>query len=138
MYFTITSFHNHIFINLYMGILIFLLNFGGPDKNHLGAKFVTCCRPLQWKNPVECMVVDTYQDLNRGGLDRDVDWVQVSLLDVPHSCDIHIQDTNEALGPHVLYSTLTVEKTNKIAMFIHCIHDSTKQTRNYISFHNYY
>jgi hypothetical protein len=72
------------------------------------------------------MVVDSYQDLNGGGLDRNIDGVQVSFLDVSHSRNIHIQNTNEALGPHVLYSTLTVEKTNT-ALF-NCIYDSAEQT----------
>lgn len=45
-----------------------------------------------------------YQDVHGGGLDGDVDGVQVSLFNPPHPLDVHIKDADQVLGLHVLHS----------------------------------
>lgn len=49
-------------------------------------------------------MVFQYQNLHGGGLDGDVDGVQVSLFNSPHPLDVHIQDADQVLGLHVLHS----------------------------------
>lgn len=45
-----------------------------------------------------------YQNLHGGGLDRDVDGVQVSLFNPSHPLDVHIQDADQVLVLHILHS----------------------------------
>lgn len=47
---------------------------------------------LRWGGDTQCqcMGIDFYQDLHGGGLDGDVDGVQVSRLNPPHPLDVHI------------------------------------------------
>ena len=49
----------------------------------------------------------SHQDFHGGGLDGDVDGIQVGLLYVSHPLDVHVQDTDEVLSPHILYRRLT-------------------------------
>lgn len=49
-------------------------------------------------------MVFQYQNVHGGGLDGDVDGVQVSLFNSPHPLDVHIQDADQVLGLHVLHS----------------------------------
>lgn len=56
-----------------------------------------------------------YQDFYGGGLDGDIDGVEVSLLDVFHSLDVNIENADEVLGPDILNGRLTVESKAKSA-----------------------
>lgn len=40
------------------------------------------------------ILANNYQDLHGGRLDGDVDGVQVSLFNPPHTLDVHIQDAD--------------------------------------------
>jgi hypothetical protein len=52
-------------------------------------------------------ILVSHQDFHGGGLDGDVNGVEVGLLYVSHPLDVHVQDTDEVLSPHILNRRLT-------------------------------
>lgn len=66
-----------------------------------------------WRTSDRCwdeLVGDViHQDLHGGGLDGDVDGVQIGLFDPPHPLDVHVQDADEVLGLNVFYGSFAAE-----------------------------
>lgn len=64
------------------------MGWGGVGHGGVGCKAKK--KKKQNDTQCQCMGIDFYQDLHGGGLDGDVDGVQVSLLNPPHPLDVHI------------------------------------------------